>query len=108
MIEAAGSIQLWSMDPSVWSRLAAACTALHATHMAALNPPKRGMQPWSTPRVAPTRRPVVKVRLTTDSTWLVSCAHCTNWAYVATCRSDADDHARWHRQAHRTAARAER
>ena len=62
----------------------------------------------STPRVAPTRRPVVKVRLTTDSTWLVSCAHCTNWAYVAACRSDADDHARWHRQAHRTAARAER
>jgi len=42
---AAGSIQLWSMDPSVWSRLAAACTALHRTHMAALDPPKRGIQP---------------------------------------------------------------
>ena len=41
----AGSIRLWSMDPSVWARLAAACTALHATHMAALDPPKRGIQP---------------------------------------------------------------
>ena len=42
---AAGSIQLWSMDPSVWARLAAACTALHATHMAALTPPRREMIP---------------------------------------------------------------
>jgi len=51
---------------------------------------------------------MVQVRLTTDGTWLLSCRHCDGWAYVAHCRSDADDHARWHRDAHKVAARAER
>ena len=62
----------------------------------------------SAPRLTPTRRPVVTVRLTSDGMHVLSCKHCAAWAYVASCRSDADDHARWHRDAHRLAARAER
>ena len=108
MIEAAGSIQLWSMDPS---RLVPAGRGLHRAprhpHGRA-EPAEAGDAAVSTPRVAPTRRPMVQVRLTTDGTWLLSCRHCDGWAYVAHCRSDADDHARWHRDAHKVAARAER
>lgn len=73
-----GTIRVESLDPTVWSRIAHAAQA------------------------------VVTVRLTTDGTWLLACRHCAAWTYVASCRSDADDHARWHRDAHRIAARAER
>lgn len=41
----AGTVRLWSLDPAIWPRIAAAATALHVEHVAALSPPRRGMIP---------------------------------------------------------------
>ena len=40
-----GSVDLWSLGPSVWARLARACEALHEDQVAALTPPRRELQP---------------------------------------------------------------
>ena len=57
----------------------------------------------------PTRRPVVRILLGAGQKWVARCVTCgDDVVYAGSAKTDTELHARWHRDAHRIAARAER